>query len=396
MWRAIASNALTLVIVALVVAAGLLAWGRGVWSGPGPLADASCVKVERGASLSAVSRTLEAGGVIADARIFRIGADYADRERLLKFGSYLVPPKATMAQVLQILTGGGQSTCGREVNFRIGITGSDLVLRELDPATQAYVEVARFDPSVDPVPAIYQDAAADADLRYRVTLAEGVTSWQVVEGLKQAEFLGGEIAARPPEGSLAPDSYEVARGGDRTKLIGEMTARQATILADQWAARADGLPYATPQQALVMASIVEKETGVPEERRQVASVFVNRLRRGMKLQTDPAVIYGVTKGEGILGRGLRQSELRRETPWNTYVIDGLPLTPIANPGLLSIEAALNPDATPYLFFVADGSGGHAFADTLEKHNQNVARWREIEKQRAADGVEEGVTGVQSE
>ena len=396
MWRAIASNALTLVIVLLVVASGLLTWGRGVYSGPGPLADATCVKVDRGASLSAVSRTLEADGVIADARIFRIGADYADRERLLKFGSYLVPPKATMGQVLEILTGGGQSTCGREVNFRIGITGSDLVLRELDPGTQAYVEVAKFDPSVDAVPAVYTEAAGDADLRYRVTLAEGVTSWQVVEGLKRAEFLGGDVAARPPEGSLAPDSYEVVRGGDRAKLIAEMTARQAAILAELWAARADGLPYQTPEEALVMASIIEKETGIPEERRRVASVFVNRLERGMKLQTDPAVIYGVTKGEGILGRGLRQSELRRATPWNTYVIDGLPPTPIANPGRLSIEAALNPDATPYVFFVADGSGGHAFAETLESHNENVARWREIEKQRAAEGVEEGVTGVQGE
>ncbi|MGQ0565935.1 MAG: endolytic transglycosylase MltG [Gemmobacter sp.] len=396
MWRAIASNALTLVIVMLVVASGLLAWGRKVYTGPGPLAEAACVKVERGASLSAVSRTLEADGVVADARIFRIGADYADRERLLKFGSYLVPPKATMGQVLDILTGGGQSTCGREVNFRIGVTGSDLVLRELDPATQAYVEVAKFDPGVDAVPAAYMQAVDDADLRYRVTLAEGVTSWQVVEALKEAEFLAGDVAERPPEGSLAPDSYDVARGGDRAALIAEMTVRQAAILAELWAARADGLPYQTPEEALVMASIVEKETGVPEERRQVASVFVNRLNRGMKLQTDPTVIYGVTGGEGVLGRGLRQSELRRETPWNTYVIDGLPPTPIANPGRLSIEAALNPDATPYIFFVADGTGGHAFAETLDQHNENVARWRVIEAERAAQGAEEGVTGVQGE
>jgi len=396
MWRAIASNALTLVIVMLVVVAGLLAWGREVFTGPGPLADAACVRVERGASLSAVSRTLEADGVIADARIFRIGADYAERERMLKFGSYLVPPKATMGQVLDILTGGGQSTCGREVNFRIGVTGSDLVLRELDPATQRYVEMVKFDPAVDAVPAMYLDAASDADLRYRVTVAEGVTSWQVVEALKRADFLAGDVAERPPEGSLAPDSYDVVRGGDRAKLIAEMAVSQAAILAGLWAARADGLPYQTPEEALVMASIIEKETGVPEERRQVASVFVNRLDRGMKLQTDPTVIYGVTKGEGVLGRGLRQSELRRITPWNTYVIDGLPPTPIANPGRLSIEAALNPDTTPFVFFVADGTGGHAFAETLDQHNENVARWREIEKQQAAEGNQEGVTGVQSE
>ena len=140
-----------------------------------------------------------------------------------------------------------------------------------------------------------------------------------------------------------------------------------------------------------MASIVEKETGIPEERKQVASVFINRLRDGMKLQTDPTVYYGLTKGEGLLGRGLRQSELRRETPWNTYVIDGLPPTPIANPGRFSIEAALNPDTTKFLFFVADGSGGHAFAETYADHEKNVTKWRALEAQQ---GVNEGTVGVQ--
>jgi UPF0755 protein len=144
----------------------------------------------------------------------------------------------------------------------------------------------------------------------------------------------------------------------------------------------DGLPLETPEEAMVLASIIEKETGVAGERRQVASVFVNRLNKGMKLQTDPTVIYGITRGEGVLGRGLRQSELRAETQWNTYVIEGLPPTPIANPGRASIEAALNPDSTEFIFFVADGSGGHAFATNLDDHNRNVARWREIEAERA--------------
>jgi UPF0755 protein len=170
-----------------------------------------------------------------------------------------------------------------------------------------------------------------------------------------------------------------------------MTESQTRILADLWASRADGLPYASPEEALVMASIVEKETAVPEERRVVASVFVNRLAQGMRLQTDPTVIYGITRGEGVLGRGLRQSELRRETPWNTYVIDGLPPTPIANPGRLSIAAALDPDTTEYLFFVADGTGGHVFARTLAEHNENVAKWRAIEAQREAEGVQEGTS-----
>lgn len=386
MWRSVASNALTLFVVLLAVAAGVLAWGRNEFTGPGPLADAVCIKVERGASLAQISRVLETRDAVTDARIFRIGADYADRSDDLKFGSYLVPPGASMSQVLEIVTAGGQSTCGREANFRIGVTGADIVLRELDPATDSYVEVVKFDVT-QPAPAAYVDAAGEDDLRWRVTLAEGVTSWQVVDSLRRADFLTGEIAAVPAEGTLAPDSYEVTRGADRAALIAEMEARQARVLADLWAARAEGLPYASPEEALIMASIVEKETGIAAERRLVASVFLNRVAQGMRLQTDPTVIYGITKGEGALGRGLRQSELRRETPYNTYVIDGLPPTPIANPGQLSIEAALNPESSDYLFFVADGTGGHVFAVTLAEHNANVAKWRAIEAQRAADGVD---------
>lgn len=392
MWRAIASNALTLFIVILLVVSGLLAWGREEYKGPGPLADAICFRVERGASLSSVSRALEAQGAISDARIFRIGADYSDRADDLKFGSYLIPPSASMRDVLAVLTTAGQSTCGREVNFQIGVASARVVLRELDPASNRYVEVVKFDPEVEAPPQAYVDVADDADIRFRVTLAEGVTSWQVVEELKRADFLTGEVATVPPEGSLAPDSYEVDRGSDRATLIARMTEAQTRILAELWAERAPDLPYDTPEEALIMASIVEKETGVADERPQVASVFINRLDRGMRLQTDPTVIYGITLGQGVLGRGLRQSELRRETPYNTYVIDGLPPTPIANPGRLSIQAALNPDKTDYVFFVADGTGGHAFAVTLEDHNRNVARWREIERQQGQDGE----TGVQSE
>ena len=391
MWRSIASNALTLFIVALVVASGLLVWGRQAFVGPGPLAEAICFRVEKGANLSQVSRALETEGAVSDARIFRIGADYEDAGKALKFGSYLIPPKASMREVLGALTQGGQSTCGREVNFRIGVNVAQIILRQLDPATNRYVEVVSFDPAKEAAPTEYLDAAQQPDLRWRITLAEGVTSWQVVDALKRADFLEGKVAAVPDEGSLAPDSYEVEKGADRAGLLAEMGKRQTIILADLWAARAEGLPYKTPEEALIMASIVEKETGIPEERKQVASVFINRLAKGMKLQTDPTVIYGVTKGEGVLGRGLRQSELRRITPYNTYVIDGLPPTPIANPGKLSIEAALNPDTTEYLYFVANGSGGHAFAATLAEHNDNVAKWRALE---AAQGQDAGTGGVQ--
>lgn len=157
-----------------------------------------------------------------------------------------------------------------------------------------------------------------------------------------------------------------------------MQDKQQLRINAVWESRQDGLPLQSPEEMLILASIIEKETGVPEERGQVASVFVNRLKQGMRLQTDPTVIYGVTNGQGTLGRGLRRSELNRPTPWNTYQIDGLPPTPIANPGLASLEAAVAPDDTDFVFFVADGTGGHAFAETLQEHNRNVAKWREIE------------------
>ncbi len=392
MWRSVASNALTLFIVILIAMSALVAWGRNEFFAAGPLAEPICLEVEKGASLSAVSRNLEERGAITDARIFRIGAEYVDLSDDLKFGSYMVPGKASMSEVLEAITASGRSTCGRDLNYRIGVTKSDVVLSELDLASNSLTEVARFDAGADPLPPEYLEVSDDPALVFRITVAEGVTSWQIVDALKKADFLQGPLETVPPEGSLAPGGYEVERGAERGALISEMTEKQAAILAEAWAARSEGLPYDTPEEALIMASIVEKETGIAEERPKVASVFMNRLQQGMRLQTDPTVIYGITKGEGVLGRGLRQSELRRETPYNTYVIDGLPPTPIANPGAEAIKAAVNPDRSDYLFFVADGSGGHAFATTLEEHNANVAAWRKIE---AAQGAtEEG--GVQGE
>jgi UPF0755 protein len=391
MWRGVASNALTLFIVILVALAGLIGWGRNEFVKPGPLTEPICLQVERGASLSAVSRNLEERGAITDARIFRIGADYGDMAENLKFGSYMVPAGASMADVLEAITSSGRSTCGRDLNFRIGVTKSDIILSELDLTTNEYVEVVRFDAGVATLPPEYLEVADDPALVFRVTVAEGVTSWQVVESLKLADFLTGSLETVPPEGTLAPGGYEPVRGSERAALIAEMTDRQSAILAEAWASRVEGLPYDTPEEALIMASIIEKETSIPEERGRVASVFINRLQQGMRLQTDPTVIYGITKGEGVLGRGLRQSELRRETPWNTYVIDGMPPTPIANPGREAIFAAVNPDVTDYIFFVADGTGGHAFARTLDEHNENVARWRAIEAERGTEG-EGGVQG----
>ena len=386
MWRAVASNALTLIVVALMVFAGLVAWGKREFSAPGPLTAGICLKVAKGSSLSAVSEDLGQEGAVTYPAIFRLGARYTDKAAGLKFGSYLVPPGASMAQILDLVTGAGQSTCGTEINFRIGVAAADMVLRELDPATNRYEEVAKYVPGVEGVPAEFAAVQDAPDVRLRVTLAEGVTSWQVVQALALVPFMAGEAGEVPGEGTLAPDSYEVDRGGERAALLAEMAKRQAAVLADEWANRAADAPVKTPQEALILASLIEKETGVTAERPRVASVFANRLAQGIRLQTDPAVIYGLTKGKGLLGRGLRASELRSNTPYNTYVIDGLPPGPIANPGRASIAAALHPESTDLLFFVADGTGGHAFAATLAEHNENVAKWRAIEKAKAAAQV----------
>ncbi|MGB5558467.1 MAG: endolytic transglycosylase MltG [Paracoccaceae bacterium] len=391
MWRNIASNALTLFVVALIAVGGVIAWGKTQYSAKGPLEQAICLRVESGSNMRRVADDLAGQGAVSNPSIMRIGADYADKSVLLKAGSFLVPEGASMAEIVDIVTRGGASTCGTEVVYRIGVRQAEMRVRELDPATNRFADVAEFVPGEGDMPAEYAKVREDRDTRYRIALAEGVTSWQVVEALKAADFLEGEVVDLPAEGSLAPDSYEVVAGEDRAVLLAEMTSAQAARLAEAWANRADGLPVETPEEALILASIVEKETGVPEERGQVASVFVNRLKQGMRLQTDPTVIYGVTNGQGVLDRGLRQSELRKQTPYNTYVIDGLPPTPIANPGLASIEAALNPEDTRFLFFVADGSGGHAFAETLAEHNANVAKWREVEAQ-AADKANAAADG----
>lgn len=384
MWRNIASNALSLGIVILIAIGGLLAWGKRQYAEPGPLSTAICLKVAPGSNFNRVSDTLVEEGALDHASIFRIGVQYSGKQGALKAGSFLVPQGASMADIVDIVTRGGASTCGSEIVLRIGVLRAEVQVRELDPATQRFVTRAQFAPDDEAKPADYDRLRNEADTRYRIALAEGATSWQIVEGLKSADFLTGKVGELPPEGHLAPDSYEVRPGDDRNALLARMRDAQEARLAEAWANRADDLPYASADEALIMASLVEKETGLADERRQVASVFVNRLNRGMRLQTDPAVIYGITKGQGALGRGLRQSELRAETPYNTYVIAGLPPTPIANPGLASIEAALDPADTSYIFFVADGTGGHAFASTLAEHNANVAKWREIEAQQSGN------------
>lgn len=386
MWRHIASNGLTFLIVALFLLVGAVAWGTREYSAPGPLTEAICLQVPSGAAnTDALTDTLLERGAITSAFIFETGARYSEKSGDIKFGQFRVPEAASMEQIVDLVTRGGRSTCGAEVIYRVGINRTIVDVRELDPVTNRFVELASFEAGEVEVPPAYAEARAEGNATYRVVIAEGATSWQIANALGQIDILQSDVTEVPVEGSLAPRDYDISEGDTVSSVLALMGDTQTRILTEAWQDRVDGLPLSSVEEALVLASIIEKETSVPDERRQVASVFVNRLNRGMRLQTDPTVIYGITRGAGVLGRGLRQSELREETPWNTYVIPGLPPTPIANPGQAAIEAALNPDTTEYIFFVADGTGGHAFATNLDDHNRNVARWREIEAERASDG-----------
>ncbi|MEO9514601.1 MAG: endolytic transglycosylase MltG [Paracoccaceae bacterium] len=382
MWRAIASNAVTLFAVILFLVGGIIVWGRGEFQEPGPLAQAICLKVDSGSNFARVSNELEEEGAITSGAIFRMGADYSEKSQLLKAGSFLITPKSSMSEIVDAVTKGGASTCGTEVVYRVGIARVQAQVRELDPQTNDFVEKAEFVIGDEAVPEVYTEVKESADTRYRVTFAEGVTSWQIVSALNALDVLSEDITDIPPEGALAPDSYEVRKGQSRADILVQMQEAQEELVAAAWAARDPSVPLNSPEELITLASIIEKETGVASERPTVSSVFINRLNQGMRLQTDPTVIYGITRGRGVLGRGLRSSELRAETPWNTYVIEGLPPTPIANPGRESLMAAGQPDGSEFIFFVADGTGGHAFATTLDEHNTNVARWREIEAERA--------------
>ncbi len=386
MMKHVAANALTLMIVGLILLGGVLAAGQRAFFAEGPLTDAVCLRIQPGANLSAVTRDLDAQGAISSATLFRVGAQQTDRAGRLRFGSYLIEPGASMDQILDQVTRGGASTCGTELQLRIGVTRSALLLRELDPATQRLEERFNLPLDTDPLPEEFIEQAALPDTRLRVTIAEGVTSWQVWNALRQADFLSGDLPEVPDEGSLAPDTYDVRRGQDRAALVAEIQARQQAILADAWETRAEGLPITDPQEVLILASIIEREAGGPRELAEVAAVFYNRMARNMRFQMDATIIYGITRGEGVFGRSITRQDIngvteRRqhgEVLYNTYQIDGLPPGPIANPGRAAILATLNPDQNDYLFFVADGTGGHAFAETLAQHNRNVERWRAIE------------------
>ncbi len=293
--------------------------------GDGPLQSEQIFEVKKGAGLSSIAEKLDDEGVIGSAGTFKMFVKLDGGEANLKAGEYAIPPAASMLDVYEILTDG-----------------------------QAIL--------------------------YPFTVAEGLTSAQIIRQINGAQNIPGQVTTIPQEGTLLPETYMLPKSMTKTELVKKMRNEQEELLDKLWQDRALGLPITTKREAMILASIVEKETGVGSERKHVAGVFINRLNRGMRLESDPTIIYGLTGGEK-LGRGLRRSEIDRKTDWNTYQIAGLPKPPICNPGRAAIEAVLNPMTTEDIFFVADGKGGHVFAKTLRGHNANVRQWRKIEKAR---------------
>ena len=314
---------LTVLIVGVVAAGGSIFAAKVQFERPSALDQPRPITVERGISLSAIAEQLQKDGVISSKWLFVGGVLINRQQSALKAGEYLIPAHASMRDIMEAM-----------------VTGKGIL--------------------------------------YSIAMPEGLTSEQIVERLKSEDILAGDIAATPAEGSLLPETYKFTRGDTRDSIITRMQRERDRVLADVWAHRAPDLPVTTPDELVILASIVEKETALADERSRVAAVFVNRLRLNMRLQSDPTVIYGLFKGAGKpSGYVLSRADLEKQSTYNTYVINGLPSGPIANPGRASLEAVANPSRTRDLFFVADGTGGHAFAETYEAHLKNVTRWRDI-------------------
>jgi UPF0755 protein len=315
---------LTLVVLAL---AGAFYWGKTTFDEPGPLAQETTVMIARNQGVSEIADSLARAGVIDHPRLFELGVRaYGVKDRL-RYGEYAFPAGVSMREAMVIIASG-------------------------------------------------------KSIEHTVTIPEGLTSLQIVDRLRDQPLLTGDVKATPPEGSLLPETYKFMRGASREQMIARMQEHQKAVLEKVWAARTPSSAIKSPDDLVTLASLIEKETGVPEERERVAAVFANRLAKGMRLQSDPTIVYGLVGGRGTLGRSLNRADIASRTPYNTYVVSGLPAGPIANPGRASLEAAANPAKTNDLYFVADGSGGHAFAATLAEHNRNVAAWRKIERSRA--------------
>jgi UPF0755 protein len=334
---------LTFFFLLACLSVGVFYWVKVQFDRPGPLATSTVIAVPKGEGVSAIAERLERDGVIADRSIFMTSIlyfMYLKGHGSLKAGEYEFRKYATMRHVLDTLVEG-------------------------------------------------------KSIEHKVTLAEGLTSFQIVQKLMAHPELHGRISEIPPEGTLLPDTYKFGRNDTRQDIVERMQAAHTKFLAQVWQTRDEGIAMSTPEEAVILASIVEKETGRADERPHIASVFQNRLRKNMRLQSDPTIIYGLVGGKGVLDHPIQQDELDRETQYNTYKINGLPPTPIANPGRAAIEAVLRPAQTKDLYFVADGTGGHLFAPTLDAHNKNVAGWRKIEREiRAREAQEAAAKAAQ--
>jgi UPF0755 protein len=330
----VAGNAIiTIILVAMLGAGGVYVYGRKALEQAGPLRDDKVVNIPARAGKGDIAETLAREGVIDVNRWVFIGSVFALKAASeLKPGEYLFPKNASLRQVIGTLVEGKV-------------------------------------------------------VQHSVTIPEGLTSEQIVGRLTDNDIFTGSIREMPREGTLLPETYKFPRGTPREQVIQRMQSEQKRALAEIWERRNGDVPVKTPDQLVTLASIVEKETGRADERSRVAAVFVNRLRQKMKLQSDPTIIYGLVGGKGTLGRPIKRSEIAQPSPYNTYVVDGLPPGPIANPGRASLEATANPARTRDLFFVADGTGGHAFTETYDQHQKNVARLRSIEKAAQNDAVE---------
>jgi UPF0755 protein len=324
---------ITIVLVLMIGAGGVYVYGKQKLEAPGPLQEDKVVNIPARAGMTDIADILQREGVIDNNRWAFIGSVFALKARSeLKPGEYSFQKSASLRDVI-----------GTIVEGKV--------------------------------------------VQHAITIPEGLTSEQIVARLSESDIFAGTVREMPREGTLLPETYKFPRGTSRDQVIARMQQTQKRVLAEIWERRNPDIPVKSPEQLVTLASIVEKETGKADERSRVAAVFVNRLRQKIKLQSDPTIIYGLVGGKGTLGRPIKRSEIQQPSPYNTYVVEGLPPGPIANPGRASLEAAANPARTRDLFFVADGTGGHAFTETYDQHQKNVAKLRTMEKQIQNDTVE---------
>ena len=332
-WVVVGNAVITLVLMLMIGVGGAYIYGKQKIEAPGPLKEEKVVNIPGRAGMTDIADALQREGVIDSNRWAFIGAVFALKARSeLKPGEYLFQKNASLRDVI-----------GTIVEGKV--------------------------------------------VQHAVTIPEGLTSEQIVARLSDNDIFSGSVHEIPREGTMLPETYKFPRGTSREQVITRMQQAQKRAIAEIWERRSPDLPIKSPEQLITLASIIEKETGKSDERSRVAAVFVNRLRQKIKLQSDPTIIYGLVGGKGTLGRPIKRSEIQQPSPYNTYVVDGLPPGPIANPGRASLEAAANPARTRDLFFVADGTGGHTFSDTYDQHQKNVAKLRAMEKQILNDTVE---------